>query len=176
MAVNAFATGLDHPRTLDVLPNGDVLVAETNAPPKPDDSRGIKGWITKMVMGRAGAGTTSANRITLLRDADGDGIAETKNVFLEGLHSPFGMALVGDDFDVADSDAIMKSSLPRRRYQNQRPASSSQDLPRHPQSSLDQGSRRQARRIGSFMRPSAPTGNLVENCIEADQPCAAVSR
>ena len=57
MAVNAFATGLDHPRTLYVLPNGDVLVAETNAPPKPDDSRGIKGWITKMVMGRAGAGT-----------------------------------------------------------------------------------------------------------------------
>src|SRR5579864_1586192 len=55
MAVNAFATGLDHPRTLLVLPNGDVLVAETNAPPKPDDTRGIKGWITKMVMGRAGA-------------------------------------------------------------------------------------------------------------------------
>src|SRR5512141_2233993 len=71
MAVNAFATGLDHPRTLHVLPNGDVLVAETNAPPKPDDTRGIKGWITKMVMGRAGADTTSANRITLLRDADG---------------------------------------------------------------------------------------------------------
>jgi glucose/arabinose dehydrogenase len=108
LAVNAFATGLDHPRTLYVLPNGDVLVAETNAPPKPDDSRGIKGWITKMVMGRAGAGTTSADRITLLRDADGDGIAETKNVFLEGLHSPFGMALVGDDFYVACSDAIMK--------------------------------------------------------------------
>jgi hypothetical protein len=108
MAVNAFATGLDHPRTVYVLPNGDVLVAETNAPPKPDDSAGIKGWITKMVMGRAGAGTTSANRITLLRDADGDGVAETRSVFLEGLHSPFGMALVGDDFYVADSDAIMK--------------------------------------------------------------------
>ena len=85
MAVNAFATGLDHPRTLYVLPNGDVLVAETNAPPKPDDTRGIKGWITKLVMGRAGAGTTSANRITLLRDADGDGTAETRSVFLEGL-------------------------------------------------------------------------------------------
>jgi glucose/arabinose dehydrogenase len=108
MAVNAFATGLDHPRTLYVLPNGDVLVAETNAPPKPDDTRGIKGWITKIVMGRAGAETTSANRITLLRDADGDGVAETKSVFLEGLHSPFGMALVGDDFYVADSDAILK--------------------------------------------------------------------
>jgi glucose/arabinose dehydrogenase len=108
MAVHAFATGLDHPRTLLVLPNGDVLVTETNAPPKPDDTRGIKGWITKMVMSRAGADTASANRITLLRDADGDGIAETRSVFLEELNSPFGMALVGEDFYVANSDAIMK--------------------------------------------------------------------
>jgi glucose/arabinose dehydrogenase len=108
MAVNAFATGLDHPRTVYVLPNGDVLVAESNAPPKPDDGSGIKGWITKMVMSRAGAGVPSANRITLLRDADGDGVAETRSVFLEGLNSPFGMALVGEDFYVADSDAIMK--------------------------------------------------------------------
>jgi glucose/arabinose dehydrogenase len=109
MAVNAFATGLDHPRTVYVLPNGDVLVAETNAPPTPDNtSGGIKGWITRMVMGRAGAGVPSANRITLLRDADGDGIAETKSVFIEGLNSPFGMALVGDDFYVANSDAIVK--------------------------------------------------------------------
>ena len=108
MAVNAFATGLDHPRTVYVLPNGDVLVAETNAPPKPDDGSGIKAWVTKMVMGRAGATTPSANRITLLRDADGAGVAETKSVFLQGLNSPFGMVLVGDDFYVADSDAIMK--------------------------------------------------------------------
>src|ERR1700712_5225932 len=95
MAVNAFATGLDHPRTVYVLPNGDVLVAETNAPPKPDDSGGIKGRITKLAMGRAGAVTPTANRITLLRDADGDGFAEIRSVFLEGLHSPFGMVLVG---------------------------------------------------------------------------------
>ena len=108
MAVGAFATGLDHPRTLYVLPNGDVLVAETNAPPKPDDGKGLKAWVTHLIMGRAGAGTPSANRITLLRDADGDGTAETRTVFLEGLNSPFGMALVGDDFYVADTDAIMK--------------------------------------------------------------------
>jgi hypothetical protein len=108
MAVNAFAAGLDHPRTLLVLPNGDVLVTETNAPPRPDDEKGIKGWVAKMVVSRAGAGTPSANRITLLRDADGDGVAETRSVFLEGLNSPFGMALVGDDFYVANSDAIMK--------------------------------------------------------------------
>jgi glucose/arabinose dehydrogenase len=108
MAVNAFATGLDHPRSLYVLPNGDVLVAETNAPPKPDDGKGIKAWATRLVMGRAGANTSSANRITLLRDSDGDGTAETKTVFLEGLNSPFGMVLVGNDFYVADSDAILK--------------------------------------------------------------------
>ncbi|MEH2481525.1 glucose/arabinose dehydrogenase [Nitrobacteraceae bacterium AZCC 2146] len=108
MAVNAFATGLDHPRTLYVLPNGDVLVAETNAPPKPEDGKGIKGWITKRVMGRAGAGVPSANRITLLRDADGDGVAETRSIFLEGLNSPFGMVLVGNEFFVANSDAVVK--------------------------------------------------------------------
>jgi hypothetical protein len=108
MTVNAFASGLDHPRTLRVLPNGDVLVTETNAPERPDETRGIRGWITKIVLGRAGADTKSANRITLLRDADGDGVAETRSTFLEGLNSPFGMALVGGDFYVANSDAIMK--------------------------------------------------------------------
>jgi glucose/arabinose dehydrogenase len=108
MAVNAFATGLDHPRTVYVLPNGDVLVAESNAPSKPDDGTGIKAWATHLAMGRAGANTPSANRITLLRDADGDGVAETRSVFIEGLHSPFGMVLAGEDFYVADSDAIMK--------------------------------------------------------------------
>ena len=108
MTVNALATGLDHPRSLYVLPNGDVLVAETNAPPKPDDGKGIKAWATGLAMKRAGAATPSANRITLLRDADGDGVAETRSVFIEGLSSPFGMALVGHDFYVADSDAIMK--------------------------------------------------------------------
>jgi glucose/arabinose dehydrogenase len=108
MAVNAFATGLDHPRTVYVLPNGDVLVAETNAPPKPDDGKGIRGWAQKFFQKRAGAVTASANRITLLRDADGDGVAETKSVFIEGLHSPFGMVLVGDDFYVANTDAIVK--------------------------------------------------------------------
>src|SRR3954447_9799231 len=108
MTVNAFATGLDHPRTVYVLPNGDVLVAESNAPPKPDDAKGIKGFIMKQVQKWAGAGVPSANRITLLRDADGDGAAETRSVFLENLNSPFGMVLVGEDFYVANSDAIMK--------------------------------------------------------------------
>jgi glucose/arabinose dehydrogenase len=106
--VTAFATSLDHPRWLYVLPNGDVLVAESNAPPKPEDYKGIKGWITKLMMKRAGSGAPSANRITLLRDADGNGVPETRSVFLEGLNSPFGMALVGSDFYVANSDAVMR--------------------------------------------------------------------
>src|SRR4051812_41155533 len=106
--VDAFATGLDHPRWLYVLPNGDVLVAETNAPPKPEDAKGIKGWAMKHIMKRAGAGTPSANRITLLRDADGDGVAETRSVILENLNSPFGMALVGNDFYVANTDAVLR--------------------------------------------------------------------
>ncbi|HMC16807.1 MAG TPA: sorbosone dehydrogenase family protein, partial [Albitalea sp.] len=106
--VNALATGLQHPRWLYVLPNGDVLVAETNAPPKPEDGKGVKGWFMKMFMKKAGAGTPSANRITLLRDADGDGVAETRTVFLEGLNSPFGMALIGNDLYVANTDAVMR--------------------------------------------------------------------
>lgn len=106
--VSAFAENLDHPRWLYVLPNGDVLVAETNAPPKPDDSRGIRGWVAGKVMGRAGATVPSANRITLLRDADHDGVAETRSVFLENLNSPFGMTLVGNDLYVADTDKLLR--------------------------------------------------------------------
>lgn len=106
--VAAFAEGLDHPRWLYVLPNGDVLVAETNAPPKPDDSSGIRGWVMKKVMGKAGAGVTSPNRITLLRDADHDGVAETRTVFLQNLNSPFGMTLVGNDLYVADTDRLLR--------------------------------------------------------------------
>src|SRR3954470_21159662 len=107
-AVNALATGLDHPRWLYVLPNGDVLVAETNAPERPDDRKGIKGWFMKKMSKKAGGAVPSANRITLLRDADGDGVAETRTIFLQGLSSPFGMALVGNDFYVADTDALLR--------------------------------------------------------------------
>jgi glucose/arabinose dehydrogenase len=106
--VAAFATALDHPRWLHVLPNGDVLVAETNAPARPDDGKGIRNWFMKKFRAKAGAGTPSANRITLLRDADGDGVAEIRTVFIEGLNSPFGMALVGNDFYVANSDAVLR--------------------------------------------------------------------
>ncbi|MFZ7790779.1 PQQ-dependent sugar dehydrogenase [Acinetobacter lwoffii] len=108
LKVQAFAKGLQHPRWLYVLPNGDVLVAETDAPPKPDDSKGIKGKIMKWVMQRAGSSHPSANRITLLRDSNGDGVAEQKIVFLQNLNSPFGMALVGNMLYVANTDALMR--------------------------------------------------------------------
>jgi glucose/arabinose dehydrogenase len=109
LSVNAFATGLDHPRWLYVLPNGDVLVAETDAPPKPDDTKGLEGWIHKQVMKRAGSGSRpSANRITLLRDSRGSGVADQRATFLQGLNSPFGMALAGNSFYVADSDAVLR--------------------------------------------------------------------
>jgi glucose/arabinose dehydrogenase len=105
LVVNAFATGLDHPRWLYVLPNGDVLVAETNAQPK--KPKGIVGRVEKMVMSRAGAGVPSADRISLLRDTNGDGIAETKTVFLSGLTSPFGMSLIGSRLFVANTDGVV---------------------------------------------------------------------
>ena len=108
MTVNAFADNLDHPRWLYVLPNGDVLVAETNAPERPGEGWGTKGWLIKQALNKAGAGMPSANRISLLRDTDGNGVAETRSTFLEGLNSPFGMALVGNDFYVANTDALMK--------------------------------------------------------------------
>lgn len=107
LAVKAFASGLDHPRWLHVLPNGDVLVAETNAPERPDEGGGIIGFFQGQAMTKAGAVTKTANRITLLRDKDGDGVAETKTVLLSGLNSPFGMALAGGRLYIANTDAVV---------------------------------------------------------------------
>lgn len=108
LAVVAFATNLEHPRWLHVLPNGDVLVAETNAPERPRDGQGIRGWFFKRYQKKAGGAVPSANRITLLRDADGDGVAELKVPFVENLNSPFGMALVGNTLYVANTDAVVR--------------------------------------------------------------------
>lgn len=132
ISVNAFATGLDHPRWLYVLPNGDVLVAETNAPPKPEDNKGLKARIIKKIMKDAGADVPSANRITLLRDADGDGIAETRSVFIKGLNSPFGMALIGNDFYVANSDALVKFPYSEGETRIVQPGTKVVDLPAGP--------------------------------------------
>lgn len=108
LKVAPFAQGLDHPRWLCVLPNGDVLVAETNGPGEHKPNPGLKDKIMRLVMKQAGAGTPSPNKIVLLRDADGDGVAETRTDFLTGLYSPFGMALVGSDLYVANADAVLR--------------------------------------------------------------------
>jgi glucose/arabinose dehydrogenase len=108
LSVAAFASGLDHPRWLYVLPNGDVLVAETNAPKRPENNPGIKGWFTNYFTKRAGGAVPSANRITLLRDTNGDGVADVSTVFLSGLSSPFGMTLVGNTLYVANTDGLVK--------------------------------------------------------------------
>jgi glucose/arabinose dehydrogenase len=108
LTVQAFARELDHPRWLLVLPNGDVLVAESNAPRRADTTPSLRGWFMARVMKRAGAGVPSPDRITLLRDADGDGVAEARSTFISGLHSPFGMALIGDALYVANTDAVLR--------------------------------------------------------------------
>lgn len=107
LQVNAFARGLSHPRWLYVLPNGDVLVAETNAPKRPQDGTGLRGWVQHKIMSRAGATVKSPNKIVLLRDTTGDGVADQRHVFLSGLNSPFGMALVGNTLYIADTDALL---------------------------------------------------------------------
>jgi glucose/arabinose dehydrogenase len=129
-AVSAFAAGLDHPRWVYVLPNGDVLVAESAAPPKPEGGGGgIKGWFKSKSMAKAGAAVPSANRITLLRDVDGDGSPDVRSVFLEGLNSPFGMVLVGKDFYVANCDAIVRFSYNTGATQITAAGSKVTDLP-----------------------------------------------
>jgi glucose/arabinose dehydrogenase len=106
--VTPFARNLNHPRWLYVLPNGDVLVAETNAPKRPDEGKGIRGYFFRKFQAKAGGAVPSPNRIILLRDSDGDGVADTRTVFLANLNSPFGMALVGNTFYVANSDAVVR--------------------------------------------------------------------
>lgn len=108
LRVAAFATGLAHPRWLLTLPNGDVLVAESDAPPRPADTPGLTGWIERMILRSAGADLPSANRITLLRDEAGNGVATFRSTFLEGLNAPFGIALVGRDLYIADTDALLR--------------------------------------------------------------------
>ena len=132
LAVSACASGLDHPRWLLALPNGDILVAETNAPPRSQDASGIKGFVMKHVMSKAGATAPTANRITLLRDVDGDGIAEVKEVFLQGLNSPFGMALVGTTFYVANTDAIVAYPYEEGQKSITAPGRKLTDLPAGP--------------------------------------------
>jgi glucose/arabinose dehydrogenase len=133
LQVSAMARGLAHPRWLHVLPNGDVLVAESNKPAKPaDQAASLLDWIAGRVMSRAGAGVPSADRVTLLRDVDGDGLADVRSVLLEGLRSPFGMALVGSDLYVANTDAIVRFAYQTGQTHITAPGTVVVDLPAGP--------------------------------------------
>ena len=132
MTVNEFAGGFNHPRWLHVLPNGDVLVAESNKPEGAGGRGGIQGWIMGLVMKQAGAGVPSANRITLVRDADGDGVAETRDTFLENLNSPFGMTFANNTLYVANTDAIVAYSYKDGDAKSTGPGVKIADLPGFP--------------------------------------------
>ena len=117
-----------------------------NAPERPEEGKGIKGTVMKRCRRKAGAAVPSANRITLLRDADGDGVAETATAFLEGLNSPFGMALVGNELYVANTDAIVKFAYTDRRHEDRGAGHAAHGSARRPaQSSLDQEHHREPR-------------------------------
>jgi glucose/arabinose dehydrogenase len=171
-AVAAFADGLDHPRWLYVLPNGDVLVAETNSPPK--ETTGLKNFAMKQVQKVAGAGTESANRITLLRDADQDGRPETRSVFLQNLNSPFGMALVGDDFYVADADAVVRFPYQEGQTEITAPGTKLADLPGGPINHHWTKSLVASPDGSKLYVGVGSNSNVAENGIEAEQRRAAI--
>lgn len=174
LAVKPFASGLDHPRWLLALPNGDVLVAETNAPPKPEDRKGIKGWVMTIMMSDAGAGTPSANRVTLLRDADGDGVAETREPFLEGLNSPFGMALVGGDLYVAATDAVLRFPYKAGDTRIMAPGTKIVDLPAGPINHHWTKNIIASRDGAKLYATVGSNSNVGERGIEAEQGRAAI--
>ncbi|MBV8063114.1 MAG: sorbosone dehydrogenase family protein [Nevskia sp.] len=174
LAVKVYASLLDHPRWLYVLPNGDVLVAETNAPPKPEDEAGLKGWVTKQVMDRAGAGVPSANRITLLRDTDGMGVATLRSVFLENLHSPFGMALVGDTLYVADTDAVLAFPYHPGDTKITAPGSKLLDLPAGPRNHHWTKNVLASADGSKLYVTVGSNSNVGENGMEAEQNRAAI--
>jgi glucose/arabinose dehydrogenase len=131
LKVQAYALGLAHPRTLLVLPNGDVLVAETNGPAHPPPT-GFRGFAERIVMGMVGAEVPSPNRIVLLRGLAADGSAQSRSVFLGGLNSPFGMALVGDNLYVADTDAVLRFAYKPGETRIAEPGVKVADLPAGP--------------------------------------------
>ena len=175
LVVSGFAAGLDHPRWLYVLPNGDVLVAETNAPVKAP-AGGIKGYFMRRAMIKAGAAVASANRIRLLRDADGDGVAEIRTILLENLNSPFGMALVGERLYVANTDAVV--SFPYAEGETEIRAAATQ-LVALPAGAINHHWTKNllASADGSALYVSVGSNsNVAENGIEAEDGRAAIWR
>ena len=129
-----YADGLDHPRWLYVLPNGDVLAAESASQVSMADksNQGIKGFFQKLLMKKVGSAKPSPNRIFLLRDADGDGVAESRMLFAQGLNQPFGMALAGGRLYVANSDGVVSFPYADGQTSEQGPGQKVFDLPGPP--------------------------------------------
>lgn len=172
-AVNEFAGGLDHPRWLYVLPNGDVLVTESNAPPRPEEGFGIRRFFVNFFQSQAGAGTRTANRISLLRDQDGDGVAETKTAFLTGLFSPFGMTLLNGKLYVANANAIVAYPYQEGATEITAPAEKIVDLPagRNHHWTKDVTASQDGTKLYATVGSNS---NVGENGLEAEQNRAAV--
>ncbi|MBM0107217.1 sorbosone dehydrogenase family protein [Steroidobacter sp. S1-65] len=174
LSVARFACNLDHPRWLYVLPNGDLLVAETNAPERPEDKKGIKGYFMSKAMEKAGAATPSANRITLLRDANGDGQPEVRTRFLEGLNSPFGMALVENTFYVANTDAVVRFNYQAGATQIKQAGTKLVDLPGGPLNHHWTKNLIASRNGDKLYATVGSNSNVAENGIEAEEKRAAI--
>ncbi|HEY3699987.1 MAG TPA: sorbosone dehydrogenase family protein [Spongiibacteraceae bacterium] len=174
LKVQAYATGLDHPRWLYVLPNGDVLVAETNAPAAHDANSGIRGAIQKVAMKKAGATMASPDRIILLRGIDDNGAAKTRTVFLQGLLSPFGMALVKNNFYVANTDALVRFPYHADATKIDQQATKVIDLPAGPINHHWTKNIIASRDGGKIYATVGSNSNITENGIDKEKGRAAI--
>jgi glucose/arabinose dehydrogenase len=174
MQVVEFAGGLDHPRRVYTLPNGDVLVVETAEPPKPDAKGGPTAWIKGYFMDRAGAKVPSANRITLLRDADGDGKAEFRSTLVKDLYSPFGVVLSNGRLYIANTNAIV--SVPYKDGDTEITATPEKlvDLPEKPLNHHWTKDLTASKDGAKLYATSGSNSNVAENGMEAEKNRAAV--
>lgn len=174
LSVNAFAEELDHPRWLYVLPNGDVLVAESNR--QPAEGGGLRDWIAGIVLDIAGAGVPSADRISLLRDTNGDGRAETRSIFLQGLTSPIGMALLDGHLYIANTDSLMRFPYREGETAIDAPGEKLLDLPAQPPNVHWTRNVIAAPDGGALYVTVGSNSNVAENGPEAEEGRAAIWR
>lgn len=177
LKIQALAKGLKHPRSVYTLPNGDILAVESVAPPEASAKRPkdlIMGFVQSFATGGGGGGNEGSNRITLLRDADGDGVAEVHNIFLDHLNSPFGVVLVGNDLYVANTDAIVRYPYTQGETKITDPGTVLTELPGGP---IDHHWTKSltASEDGSLLYVGVGSNsNITENGIQAEKDRAAI--
>ena len=177
LKIQALASGLNHPRSIYVLANGDILAVESIAPPEASAKRPkdlIMGFVQSFATGGSGSREAGSNRITLLRDADGDGVAEVHEAFLEHLNSPFGVTLVGNDLYVANTDAIVRYSYTPGETKITDPGTVLTELPGGP---IDHHWTKSlvASEDGSLLYVGVGSNsNITENGIQAEKDRAAI--